>query len=461
MDEGHFLSVNVHKSPDFHEAAPAVALRIFSATTAHEVCRMVIHKLKLPGSKVQDTAIIMVRKVRLESSSGAVEQVLHTLRDDERPVDLQSKALEQYLALNSFPEELGAHGGASGGNGRAPLQADEVVHWYFRDSRSLPLELEDDASGSEESEDESTGRSRPSDLAHLNEDNCTRCAGFLLKQSARDANLWRKRFCILTGDKLWYMKRRPQRCRGRLIAATCLVLVSARVTEAASNVPFGFELQTVDRKHSFRAFGRQAKREQLQKVQRGWLQALAGQIRYSDENDMISMAEHIISDTEGARVRRAQRRLTSALSLGPTPTKATGSGAAVAEESAASAHLEAGRLRYVVGNRTRRTRFIMAVQQFREEACSRLSVPQQWAAARKIFNEYLKGGSMRSIGNEGGVSIDTQMQQLKEARLVMEKDITDRQRDGCLISPVNIFDGLCEDAAGSLGLVELGLDLEV
>ena len=43
----------------------------------------------------------------------------------------------------------------------------------------------------------------------------------------------------------------------------------------------------------------------------------------------------------------------------------------------------------------------------------------------------------------------------------MEKDITDRQRDGCLISPVNIFDGLCEDAAGSLGLVELGLDLEV
>ena len=193
------------------------------------------------------------------------------------------------------------------------LQAEDVIHWFFRDSRSSPLELEHDASGSEASDDEAATKDHPQDLSHLNDDNCTRCAGFLLKRSAHDPNLWRKRFCILAGDKLWYMKRRPQRCRGQLVPATCLALVSARVKEAASNVPFGFELQTVDRSHAFRAFGRHAKRDQLQKVQRGWMQALVGQIRYTDENDMMCMAEHIISDFEGARVRRAQRRMCSAL----------------------------------------------------------------------------------------------------------------------------------------------------
>ena len=65
-----------------------------------------------------------------------------------------------------------------------------------------------DTSGSEASDDESGDRIRPQDLAHLSDDNCTRCAGFLLKQSQCDPNLWRKRFCILAGDRFWYMKKR-------------------------------------------------------------------------------------------------------------------------------------------------------------------------------------------------------------------------------------------------------------
>lgn len=51
----------------------------------------------------------------------------------------------------------------------------------------------------------------------------------------------------------------------------------------------------------FRAFGRHAKREQLQKVQQGWIQAIEIQIKHSDENDMICMAEHIVSDTVRGR----------------------------------------------------------------------------------------------------------------------------------------------------------------
>jgi hypothetical protein len=46
---------------------------------------------------------------------------------------------------------------------------EDVVSWYFRDSRSTPLDLENDVSGSEVSDDEDVSRSQPWDLAHLNE----------------------------------------------------------------------------------------------------------------------------------------------------------------------------------------------------------------------------------------------------------------------------------------------------
>ena len=316
---------------------------------------MVVHKLKLPSSRVQDTALVLVRSVR-NAQTGATKQILHTLREDETPVDLQTRAVAQF---NSVSDESGGLGTtAAGAAVPSQIHADDVVRWYFRDGRSLPLDLDHDASGSEASGDEDVARNPPWDLSHLSEDSCSRCAGFLLKQSARDPNLWRKRFCILAGNKLWYTKSRPQRSRGKLLAASSIVLEGVRVKETSSRVPFGFELQTVDRAFRFRAFGRHAKRDQLQQVQRGWLQALSGQIAFSDDNALMSMAELIISDSEGARVKSGARKL--AASLSPKDG---------AEESGYFS-----RPRFVVGSRTRRTRFVLAVNEFREVACTRLPV---------------------------------------------------------------------------------------
>ena len=63
----------------------------------------------------------------------------------------------------------------------------------------------------------------------------------------------------------------PQRSRGQLIKASAIHLVSASVKEAlpSRRFLFGFDLYTNDRNFSFRAFGRHARRDQLQKVQRG------------------------------------------------------------------------------------------------------------------------------------------------------------------------------------------------
>jgi hypothetical protein len=451
-DTGHFLRINVHDSEGFELAVPAVALRIFSATTAHEVARMVAHKLKLSGSRNPDTSIIMVRTVRYDAATGAVRQVLHTLRDDERPVALQARAVKLYLESNASSIESSSSKAAEARP--PPLQPDDIVRWYFRDNRSLPLDLEHDTSGSDESEDEDSSRSSPQDLAHLSEEGCTRCAGFLLKQSARDPNLWRKRFCILAGDKLWYMKKRPQRSRGQLSAASSLVLTSARVQESPPKVPFGFELQTLERVIHFRAFGRVAKKGQLQKVrprlssktklkltpnvcalhlqvQRGWLQAIAGQIVLSDENALISMAELIVCDTEGSKARRAQRRIVSKLSLPPSP--------------------ECSRARFVVGKRSRVERFVLACQHFREAAGGTAPLAEQWRGARALFEGFLQQGSSRLVEETLGASISEAMREVTAAREALGQAITDGAANPTY-SPLSLFDSFYDDSVMSLGL---------
>ena len=137
------------------------------------------------------------------------------------------------------------------------------------------------------------------------------------------------------------------------------------------SIPYGLELSTVDRVYYFRAFGKQALKEQLEEVQRGWIQALARQIGFADENDMINMAELIIADTEGARVRRGRRRLTP-------PSQG---------ESTQKAGLQACRV--VIGDKPRRRRFVIAVSNFKEHICRASPRDEQWRAARAIFNEYL------------------------------------------------------------------------
>jgi hypothetical protein len=101
------------------------------------------------------------------------------------------------------------------------------------------------------------------------------------------------------------MKQRPTRNRGLLVKTSFLSLISARVRDVPT-IPFCFEIICGDgsKIFHFRSFGRHAKRDQLHRVQRGWLQALTLQIGLADENDLISIAEHIICDTEEARWKR-------------------------------------------------------------------------------------------------------------------------------------------------------------
>jgi hypothetical protein len=135
----------------------------------------------------------------------------------------------------------------------------DLIHWCLQSLHSPPLDLPGYVSGSEVSEEEDNahchdmgqvGQVRTSCLetANLHIRQCLKkprhfhtlqkrdplpveaCAnvhkglifssycvimqgyysGYLLKRSTRDACLWRRRWCILGEDKVWYMKRKDQ-----------------------------------------------------------------------------------------------------------------------------------------------------------------------------------------------------------------------------------------------------------
>ena len=56
-----------------------------------------------------------------DEASGAVQQVLHTLKDEEVPIELQAKAMKRYRLISEATEK-----------GSAELQEEQVIKWFFR-----------------------------------------------------------------------------------------------------------------------------------------------------------------------------------------------------------------------------------------------------------------------------------------------------------------------------------------
>lgn len=54
-------------------------------------------------------------------------------------------------------------------------------------------------------------------------------SGYLLKRSNRDPCLWRRRWCILGEDKVWYMKRKDQ---GKQVSGCCCSFLEQVIEES-------------------------------------------------------------------------------------------------------------------------------------------------------------------------------------------------------------------------------------
>lgn len=182
------------------------------------------------------------------------------------------------------------------------------VRWFLKDRRTTPLNLgEGYMSGAESSDDEASFPWR--DLGHLRSSGGDRdgiYSGFLMKRSGKDVNVWRRRYCILTEDKLWFLKSRRAERRSR---APFVSLVNMRHAigepDAQECVPFGLELHTAHRSFVFRAYTRED--------QGKWLQWLRRVTEVNTTNEYIALAEHMVQDGARAAHRRMEATLEGAV----------------------------------------------------------------------------------------------------------------------------------------------------
>mmetsp|Transcript_39018 Transcript_39018/g.94339 ORF Transcript_39018/g.94339 Transcript_39018/m.94339 type:complete len:592 (-) Transcript_39018:955-2730(-) len=134
-------------------------------------------------------------------------------------------------------------------------------------------------------------------------------SGYLLKQSHVDRHVWRRVYCVLTDDHLWFVTRVPYsttrtfpqvaKKHGRISLERALLLEPNK--EYASSplyrIPNGFEVVSAKgTSHVFRA--------PSLAVQMHWIQALSNKITESFENSLMSHAELIVADESSARNKR-------------------------------------------------------------------------------------------------------------------------------------------------------------
>ncbi len=393
-------------------------------TTAHSIVQGLV-EAEMPAvteDVLARYALVMVYPTR--EADGSLTHLLHTLTPKERPLALVETVLAETAATTTTTTTSGSaiapggsddEGGNSEGFSRQQLLEENLLSWFLKDLGGAPLDFRGYVSGAETSEDEAAAPWY-SDMNQLGVGQGY-YSGYLLKQSSQDPCLWRRRWCILGEDKVWYMKLKHRRShQGR---AAFISLVSNQVLEhpRTSKVQFGIEMHTAHRVFLFRAADRT---QQLD-----WIRALQIRIALSSENDLIAMAELMICDEERARARRLQQAVehvwtaagvsqkalaeeeatatAMALTRSPsprfarpaTPSGSSGSGggsSAAPKQPPAYMRLFARRYQ---GDLAESLAFAVAVQEYKElcrqddEALA--SSEKKWAAAQAVFDEFLRG----------------------------------------------------------------------
>ncbi|CAM9225285.1 unnamed protein product [Phaeothamnion confervicola] len=154
--------------------------------------------------------------------------------------------------------------------------------------------LENDAWST--SEEEGGGDSY--DLSNLGHGECS---GFLEKRGSGNCDQWRRRWCVLAGERLWLTRDKNQTGAARFIP---LAGVSVRDSSKGLGMANVFELHVGHHVYCFRAESR-AK-------QVAWMAELEHAAQAASENDFIAVAEHMICDEESSRSRRSNAAILAA-----------------------------------------------------------------------------------------------------------------------------------------------------
>ena len=272
MDEDGAVLIRINLQDSY---ASSTTVRVTSKSKASDVCHIIEQKLGIPEDvKIYETLICVV-----SGFDGKTNQHwLKTLKNDNYVLQTQQSMLDKRRAISRNSEILNSL----------------ISTWYYKDIRSVPLQLDGETSGNSSSDNEE--EMPMNDLIYLGSGDRR---AVMQKRSSTDPNLWRRRLCVLT-DKLWCInlkKRAPW--------VSCIPLDgSASLQEDAPELkyPYGIILRTsTGLTHFLRACS--ASEQHI------WCCELQDRVAFGCENAVLHMAEMIICDEEAARVQRRNKVL--------------------------------------------------------------------------------------------------------------------------------------------------------
>ena len=143
-------------------------------------------------------------------------------------------------------------------------------------------------------------------------------SGYLLKQSGKDPHVWRRMYCTLADDYMWYVSRRKGNSskHGKISLVRALLLEPTSDYGLLYRVPHSFEVVgSSGSSHVFRATSKQ--------LQVQWIQALNSRISEVYENSLLAHAEMIVADETIARYRRLTTLAVEPLSISPSKARSS------------------------------------------------------------------------------------------------------------------------------------------
>lgn len=262
-NEGAVL-LRIHLTDSY---AASTTIKITNSTIADDVCQAISVKLGVSeNDKIFDSLICVVNGF----DGKTVSHWMKTLKKSDNILQFQATMLKKRAALVKNPDLLNSL----------------TTSWYYKDIRSVPLQLDGDISGNSSSDDEQ--EISLNDLIYFGSGDRR---AVLFKRSSRDHNLWRKRLCLLN-DKLWCInlkKKAPY--------ATCIHLNGKVMSQEAApdlNYPNGIIIQIPNQVTYFL-------RTNSLSEQSIWKEELQDRAAYGIENAVLYMGEMITCDEEQAR----------------------------------------------------------------------------------------------------------------------------------------------------------------
>lgn len=266
-------------------------------TTAKNLCDAMEGKMDLSYDDSKHYTLVLVISYAISSrgssrDSGTHTHYIHTFAPEDNIKATVATCMSSFCQKHHLPCQPAIINLTS-----STLPSSIKIRFFYKSYLHYPLDIEPGDQSGSDSDEEST-QVGLSDLAYLRHGADKR--GFLLKRSKRDANLWRKRYCVLT-DKLYILNAKKLIPTG--VVAQLSGSMKLHLDAGLLDFPFIIRLEGrgEDQSWLLRAGGLQDHGE--------WCDVLLSKITLARENEVIKLAEVMICDEEKRKVDRLHKAL--------------------------------------------------------------------------------------------------------------------------------------------------------